>query len=156
MIWLSGAEFELRAVRLTARFDHLGETRVQNAGWERPRRRLTWEISAPAEHWVEAEFRYSEWYHRDGSGWQMVKYHYDYFDRIRGGRRGYHCHDMAPARAVSHAHCEAPGSTSSAHYRHIELDLIEAHEELEAVYAAENGVSCGDLRPLRRDMLPPT
>jgi hypothetical protein len=151
LIRLSRQQFNQRAAQMTARFDRLGETELQDNGEKRKARRLTWIIRSPSSEWLLAEFRYSEWYRRSGADWHMTKYHYDFFDRSHGGRRAYHCHDLPPARAVPHAHCEVPiGYKTADHFRYFELDLIEAHEEFERTYAADDGVSCAGLLELRR------
>lgn len=113
-------------------------------------RRIQWRIEIPDDYTVLAHFVYTEWFERRDAGWQMVKYHYDYFDDLHSGRRGYHCHHLDGVEEVPHAHCEVPiGTAPSPHYRYYVLDLLEAHEEFARICAADEGVSCDDLRPMR-------
>jgi hypothetical protein len=54
-----------------------------------------------------------------------------------GGHRGYHLHPLAGRGSVPHAVCAPPdGSGSGRHYAAREVELLPAHEEFEAQYAA--------------------
>jgi hypothetical protein len=106
---------------------------------------------------AEASFRYKEWWGRDGHGWRLDKYRYDYVDRLRGGRLAYHYHDLPGRRAVLHAHCESPaasadvaGSVAVSHFRAFDVDLLEAHDEFVTLFASDTPIDCTGLRPLAR------
>jgi len=82
-----------------------------------------WAPAAPSR------FRYLEWWSRDGRGWRLVRYQYDYFDRAHRSRLAYHRHDLAGEPDLLHIHCEPSGKPPSArHFRAYEVDLLEAHE----------------------------
>lgn len=84
----------------------------------------------------------SEAWQPEGREWAMRSYWYEYLLEPRGaGRRAHHFHD-----GVLHAHCEDP-VPAHAHYRDVEVDLLEAAEEF-AGYFARDLLTCAGLFPL--------
>ena len=97
----------------------------------------------------EAHFRYQEWWRRSSVGWALVRYDYDYFDLLSGGYRGYHLRPLAGRGSVPHAVCvRSDGSCSGRHYAAHEVELLAAHEEFEAPYAAGRRIDCRGLRAI--------
>jgi hypothetical protein len=97
----------------------------------------------------DAHFRYKEWWRRSSVGWVLVRYGYDYFDLRNGGHRGYHLHPLAGRGPVPHAVCVLPDGTGSGrHYAVHEVELLAAHEEFEALYAAGRRIDCRGLRAI--------
>lgn len=111
---------------------------------------LRFEVDAPGQGLAtQATFVYAEWYRRVAQGWRLARYQFDYVDRLRGARLGYHWHSVGGRHWLHHAHCEERlGKPAADHYRAYEVDLLEAHQEFVSLYAAEQPVDCSGLRPL--------
>ena len=146
---LSAQAFNQRRDGAYARLDRLGRVDVQDLGANREVRKLVADLMAPgqAPGWPdEARFRYQEWWRESSLGWLRVRYDYDYFDLSRGGRRGYHLHPLGGQEPVPHAVCVLPdGSGEGRHFEAFEVDLLAAHDEFEAQYAAGRPIACGGL-----------
>ena len=142
--------FEQRKATILAILDDLGSPSLEDTGKAGVLRRFQVEVDvAAAPFSTDARFRYLEWWSRDGRGWRLVRYHYDYFDRVHRGRLAYHRHDLAGEPDLPHIHCEPSGRPLSApHFRSYEVDLIEAHEEFAALYASGRAIDCAGLRPI--------
>jgi hypothetical protein len=152
LIWLSEGEFNQRAVELTARFDHLGETTLRDAGSATEYRWVRWLAVCPYPEFEHARFQYDEYYERDEGGWRMVKYAYDFFESRRNSRLSFHWHPVIDPAPVPHAHCEPDvGAPEHDHYRYIELTIHEALEEHEKWWASDTDLTCERLRPLISD-----
>ena len=150
---LSSQAFNQRRDDAYSRFDRLGRVSLQDLGANGPRRKLGIDVSVPGQPDVlpdEALFRYQEWWLRSPLGWQRVRYDYDYFDLVRGERRGYHLHALRPGgEVVPHAVCEpSVGTGAGRHYAAHEVDLLAAHDEFESQYAAGRPIDCRDLRSI--------
>jgi hypothetical protein len=145
--------FEQRTATILAIVDDVGSPSLEDTGKADALRRFQVEVDvaeAPLE--VQARFRYLEWWSRDGRGWRLAKYQYDYFDRVHRSRLAYHRHDLAGEPDLLHIHCEPPGTPPSArHFRAYEVDLLEAHDEFSALYASGRAIDCVGLRPLHVD-----
>ncbi len=128
----------------------VGDVRQDDTGRRGTPRRLEVEVDAPRPPLAaQASFRYLEWWSRDGRGWFLVRYQYDYLDRFLGGRLAYHRHDLADQPDIPHMHCMPTGRPPTVrHFRSYEVDLIESHEEFAALYLGDRGVDCVGLRPL--------
>jgi hypothetical protein len=124
--------------------------RLEDAGRKSGQRHIRFAVDAPGAMAPGlARFKYEEWYERDRAGWRLSRYHYDYWNRLHGGRLGYHWHRLDRRDATDHAHCEPPDSESApGHFRFYEMDLFEAHEEFIRLYASEEPIDCASLRPL--------
>jgi len=142
--------FEQRKTTVLTVLDHLGDVQLVDSGRARRNRLLRFEVRAPGIGLpTDGTFIYAEWYQRVARGWRLRRYQYDYLDRRRGGRLGYHWHSVFRRRAVYHAHCEdALGIASIDHYRSYDVDLLEAHDEFVGLYAANDPIDCAGLRPL--------
>ncbi|MBA3876444.1 MAG: hypothetical protein C0498_05825 [Anaerolinea sp.] len=143
--------FEQRKATIIAILDDDGDVTIHDTGRVAPERAIRFELDAP-EHGLAAtgRFRYGEVFRRDGDGWILESYTYDYIDLERGGRRAYHRHDLPGRSSVFHEHCRPPGGRPSiSHFRSYDVDLIEAHEEFAMSYASETAIDCTGLRPLR-------
>ena len=151
---LSSRAFNQRRDELFARFDRLGRVDLQDLGENRPVRKLVVDVVVPGqerEHGLpdEVRFRYQEWWRRSSVGWVRVRYDYDCIDLLRGGRRGYHLHPLAGRGPVPHAVCVlANGAGEGRHYEAHEVELLAAHEEFEAEYAAGRPIDCRGLRAI--------
>lgn len=151
---LSSRAFNQRRDRLYARFDRLGRIDLQDFGANRSVRRLTADLVVPGQagdHGLpnEARFLYQEWWRRSRIGWVRVRYDYDFFDLVYGGRRGYHLHPLKGGEPVPHSVCVLPDGTGEGrHHEAYEVDLLAAHEEFEAQYAARRPIDCRSLRPI--------
>ena len=143
--------FEQHKARVSTVLDDLGDVRVEDFGRRDSIRHFETEVDAPRPPFAaRARFRYLEWWSRDGPGWRMVKYQYDYIDLIDQSRLANHRHDLADESDLPHIHCQPSGGRPSArHFRAYEVDLLEAHEEFSALYASGQGIDCAGLRPLR-------
>ena len=134
---------------MTARFDHLGETRFRDAGSATDFRSFQWLVVCPYAQLELARFQYDEYYERSGGGWQMVKYAYDFLEVKRNSRLSFHYHPVAEPSPVPHAHCEPEvGKPEHEHFRYIELTIREALEEHERWWATDTDLTCERLRPL--------
>lgn len=143
--------FEQRKATIIAILDDDGDVTIDDTGKADPERAMLFELEAPG-HYLAAEgrFRYREVFRRDGDGWVLISYIYDYLDLERGGRRAYHWHDLPGRSGVFHEHCRPPsGRPSISHFRSYDVDLFEAHEEFAMSYASETSIDCMGLRPLR-------
>ena len=151
---LSAHAFNQRRDRLFARCDRLGRTAVRDLGANGRVRKLIVDVVAPGQPGApglpdEARLRYQEWWRESSLGWLRVRYDYDYFDLSRGGRRGYHLHPLGGQEPVPHAVCVLPdGSGEGRHFEAFEVDLLAAHDEFEAQYAAGRPIVCGGLRAI--------
>ena len=145
--------FEQRKATILAILDGLGSPSLEDTGRADALLRFRVEVDiAEAPSSTDARFRYLEWWSRDGRGWRLVRYQYDYFDRVHRSRLAYHRHDLAGKPELLHIHCEPSGRPPSArHFRAYEVDLLEAHDEFAALYASGRAIDCAGLRPLRVD-----
>ena len=143
--------FEQRKATVAAILDDLGPIRDEDSGKRDEVRRFEIALDAPEPQLVvRARFRYLEWWNRDGRGWRLAKYQYDYIDLIEGSRLAYHRHDLPGDANRPHAHCKPPDRPPrTSHYRAYEVDLLEAHEEFVSLYSSGRPVNCAGLRPLR-------
>lgn len=143
--------FEQRKATIEAILDDLGPIRSDDGGKLEGVRRFEVALDTPEPPLpARARFRYLEWWSRDGHGWTLAKYQYEYIDLMRRGRLAYHRHDLAYGPDLLHIHCETSGGRrSSAHFRAYEVDVLEAHEEFAALYSNDRPISCAGLRPLR-------
>jgi hypothetical protein len=146
--------FNQRRDGLYARLDRLGRVDLRDSGANRAVRRLVADAVAPGQRDDlalpdEARFRYQEWWRRATFGWVRLRYDYDFFDLIGGGRRGYHLHPLGGTEPVPHGACVLPdGSGTGRHYEAYEVDLLAAHDEFEAQYAAGRSIDCRGLRAI--------
>jgi len=143
--------FEQRKSTVSAILDDLAPISHDDGGKLDDVRRLEFELETPDPPLDgRARFRYLEWWRREGRGWRLIKYQYDYVDVITRSRLAYHRHDLPGAPDTFHSHCEPPGRPSSVpHFRAYEVDLLEAHEEFAALFASGRTIDCAGLRPLR-------
>jgi hypothetical protein len=76
-----------------------------------------------------------------------VRYRYNYFDLARGGWFGYHLHPVrSGGDAVPHAKCvTSDGGGATRHHAAYEIELLAAHDDFEAWYAAGRRITCGGL-----------
>ena len=142
--------FEQRKATVKTILDDLGPARDEDGGRRNDVRRLEVGVDVPeAPFAARARFRYLEWWIRDGRGWRLTKYQYEYLDLVHQSRLAYHRHDLPGAPDVFHIHCEPPGGPPLArHFRAYEVDLLEAHEEFALLYASGQPIVCAGLRPL--------
>ncbi len=151
---LSAHAFNQRRDGLYARFDRLGRVSVRDLGGNTRVRKLVADLVVPGQLGEpsladEVRFQYQEWWRRSSLGWLRVRYDYDYFDLVDGGRRGYHLHPLDGREPVPHAVCVLPdGSGEGRHYFAFEVDLLAAHEEFEGHYAAGRPIDCRGLRSI--------
>lgn len=83
--------------------------------------------------------------HQDG--WRLAEHEFDYHRHPAGtGRRAHHLHRLFGRDIVRHAHCEDP-EARHAHYRDVEMTLLEAAEEFTRIHASGD-LRCEDLLPL--------
>jgi hypothetical protein len=143
--------FEQRKATVAAILDDLGPIRVQDSGKLEEIRRFEVALDAPEPPLdVLARFRYLEWWIRDGRGWRLAKYQYDYFDLVHRSRLAYHRHDLPGRANILHSHCQpADRPLSAQHFRAYEVELLESHEEFAALYASGRDIDCASLRPLQ-------
>ena len=145
----SSHDIEQRIVRVQTLLEDFGDLRWQDSGSSRGKRRLVFDLDSPGYDLpTEAHFKYAEWYVRSERGWQLAKYHYDYFDRAADQRFGYHLHDIGRAMNVPHSHCGPGHEDPPAHYRSYEVTIFEANEEFMEWYAGELTIDCTSMRPL--------
>jgi hypothetical protein len=146
--------FNQRRDRLHARLDRLGRVDLRDAGANRASRKLLADVVVPGQEADpglpdEVRLRYQEWWARTTIGWARVRYDYDFFDLLNGGRLGYHLHPLGGRESVPHAVCVlADGTGEGRHYEAHEVDLLAAHEEFEAQYATGHLIDCRGLRAL--------
>jgi hypothetical protein len=151
---LSAHAFNQRRDGLYARFDRLGRASVRDLGGNKRVRKLIVDVVVPGQLGEprlpdEVRFRYQEWWRRSSLGWLRVRYDYDFFDLVNGGRRGYHLHPLNGREPVPHAVCVLPdGSGEGHHYFAFEVDLLAVHEEFEGLYAAGRPIDCRGLRSI--------
>jgi hypothetical protein len=148
-------ELNDRFDRIVGYLDHWGDVIARDAGAERGRRVLEFQLVAPGDD-LEAEVNalFREYYRRDRSrDWVLAKYTYEYIDLVRSWRLAFHLHPLAGTLPIAHAHCE-PGTDLSSvevgpHLRAIEYDLREANAEFMRLYAADRLPDCDAFLPLR-------
>ena len=149
---LSSRVFNQRRDDLFSRLDRLGRVDLRDLGANRQVRKLIADVVIPGQVGEsrlpdEIRFHYQEWWRRSALGWLRVRYDYDYFDLVDGGRRGYHLHPLKGREPVPHAVCVQPdGSGQGRHFVAYEMDLLAVHEEFEGWYAAGRRVDCRGLR----------
>jgi hypothetical protein len=142
--------FEQHEARISAILDDIGDIRLEDSGKPDSIRRFEIEVDAPRPPLTaDVRFRYLEWWSRDGRGWRLIKYQYDYIDLAHRTRLAYHRHDLDATADIPHMHCgPVRGPASASHFRSYEVDLLEAHEEFAALYASGHRIGCAGLRPL--------
>ncbi len=142
--------FEQRTATIRAVLDDIAPISHEDSGKFQDGRRLEIDLVMPDPPLVaRGRFRYVEWWSREGRGWRLVKYQYDYIDVMNRSRLAYHHHDLPGAPDSIHSHCKSSGRPSSmSHFRAYEVDLLEVHEEFAAVYASGRAIDCTGLRPL--------
>lgn len=145
--------FEQRKATVSAILDDLAPIWHDDGGKLEDVRRFEIELETPEPPLAPwARFRYLEWWSRDGRGWRLTKYQYDYLDVMNRSRLAYHRHDLSGAADMLHSHCVPPNQPRPAtHFRAYEVDLLEAHEEFAALYAGGRVIDCSGFRPLRSD-----
>lgn len=149
MIRLSEASVNQRVVEMTARFDNIGETVVRDEGGATRYRWLQWAVVALYRGVELGSFQFDEYYERDGGGWAMVKYAYDFVEMTRSSRLAFHSHPLLRTEPTPHVHCEPElGHPAHDHYRFDELTIYEALEEHLKWWAADTDLTCEELRPL--------
>jgi hypothetical protein len=151
---LTEGELRRRRDRLADYLDAWGDLRVDDLGSGGRLRLLQFALEAPGESLpIEVKAVYREYYRRRRDGdWVIVKYTHEYLDLSRMTRLAYHLHDLGTRRRVPHAHCDAatklPLDEDAHHFRAVELDLREAHEEFMRLWASDTEPDCRTLRPL--------
>lgn len=151
---LTDGELRRRRDRLTDYLDAWGDLRVEDLGGAGNRRLLQFVLEAPGGSLpIEVKATYREYYRRRRDGdWDIAKYHYEYLDVARTRRFAYHLHDLGVRGLVAHAHCEDAADLlddeGTHHFRAVELDLREAHEEFMRLWASDTEPDCRTLRPL--------
>jgi len=140
---LSPRQFNRRRETVITRLANLGDLTVRDQGVNKGVRKLVFDLHAPGIEAVgrpnEAHFHYEEWSRLLDSGeWLRVRYNYNYLDLVRGGLLGYHFHPLSGTHdePVPHMKCELPNGTGAdRHYAAYEIEILDAHDRLEAVYA---------------------
>jgi len=151
---LTGGELRRRRDRLADYLDAWGDLRVDDLGGAGSLRLLQFALEAPGESLpIEVKAMYREYYsHRRDGDWDIAKYTYEYLDVARTKRLAYHLHNVGTRRHVPHAHCEAatnlPDDEDRHHFRAVELELREAHEEFMRLWASGTEPDCRTMRPL--------
>ena len=151
---LSAHAFNQRRDGLFARLDRLGRADARDLGTNKRIRMIFADLVIPGQVGEprlldEVRFHYQEWWQRSALGWLRVRYDYDYFDLVNGGRRGYHLHPLLGREPIPHAVCVLPnGSGEDRHYFAYEVDLLAVHDEFEGQYAAGRPIDCRGLRPI--------
>ncbi len=149
MTVLSEAALNLRVVDMTARFDNIGETVIQDVGAATGYRLLQWKVVAPYEGAVMGRFQYDEWYELQAAQWSMVKYAYDFLKTVRHSRLAFHAHPLLTRNWTPHVHCEPQlGTPTHSHYRFPEVTIYEALEEHQRWWASDTDLTCSALYPL--------
>jgi len=151
---LSPHQFNHRLETAIARLDRIGALTVRDRGGDTPVRKLIFDLVIPGLQALgvpdEAHFRYEEWFRRRESGeWERVRYDYNYRDLVRGGLLGYHLHPLVRSdnEPVSHMKVvQADGSGEGHHYAAYEIEILDAHERLETVFAQGEPISNRGLR----------
>lgn len=148
---LDNHAFEQRKATIIAILGNVGELNIDDSGRRGSDRRFAVQVDAPGDGYPSlALFDYHEWFVNADDDWQIDRYHYDFIDRVRGGRLAYHLHEIGPERRRAHVHCEpAAGMPSISHFRAYEVDLLEAHAEFLGIFASGTPIDCSGLRPLR-------
>ena len=151
---LSSHAFNQRRDDLFSRLDRLGWVDLRDLGSNKRVREIVAGLVIPGQAGEpglpdEVRFQYQEWWRPSALGWLRVRYDYDYFDLVNGGRRGYHLHPLKGREAVPHAVCvRLDGSGEGRHFIAHEMDILAVHEEFEGQYAAGRPVECRSLRPI--------
>ena len=106
-------------------------------------RRLEFDVALPGYRLPRvATLSLVETWQRSRGRWRLAEYLFDYHLEPRGsGRRAHHLHD-----GTIHAHCEDPVA-KHAHYRDVEVELLEAAAEFGS-YFAIGSLTCAGLFPL--------
>ena len=140
---LDDHQVEQRKATLVAKLEALGDVAITDTSRPRLRRLVEWRADAPgADLPALATFLYREAFQRTRKQWRLVAYAYEYLARARVGRRAYHWHDDSV-----HAHCvDSRGIGEGIHYRAVQLDVFEAHDEFARLYLGDQRVRCDDLR----------
>lgn len=143
--------FEQRKATIITILGNVGELNIDDSGRRGSDRRFAVQVDAPGDGFPSlALFDYHEWFVNVDDGWRIDRYHYDFIDRVQGGRLAYHLHEVGAERRRAHVHCEpAAGKPSISHFRAYEVDLLEAHEEFLGLFASGTPIDCSGLRPLR-------
>lgn len=150
---LSDAAVRQRLEAITRHLDNWGDVIPIDSGRLRIRRLLEFELTAPGGD-LDPEVRlfFREYFDRTEFGdWELRKYTYDYFDLRRNRRLAFHLHPLGSPSATVHAHCGSGRPTSeepSEHFRAIQYELREAHEEFMRLYARDEAPDCRALWPL--------
>jgi hypothetical protein len=149
---LSAHAFEQRLTQLETRLDHLGQTTTSLSGGRHRKVKVTCHAPGIPGLLELAVFQYEEWFTAfDEDRLLRTRYHYNYLDVARGGRRGYHLHPInGQIEDTPHLKClGADGSgDANAHYFAYEVDLWAAHEAFERLYADQKPLSCRGLIPI--------
>jgi hypothetical protein len=151
---LSSHAFNQRRDDLFSRLDRLGWVDLRDLGSNKRVRKIVAGLVIPGQVGEpglpdEVRFHYQEWWRPSVLGWLRVRYDYDYFDLVNGGRRGYHLHPLKGREAVPHAVCVLiDGSGEGRHFIAHEMDILAVHEEFESQYAARRPVECRSLRAI--------
>jgi hypothetical protein len=148
---LDNHAFEQRKATITTILGNVGELSIDDSGRGGSDRRFAVQVDVPGDGYPSlALFDYHEWFVNADDGWRIDRYHYDFIDRVQGGRLAYHLHEISPERRRAHVHCEpAAGMPSISHFRAYEVDLLEAHAEFLGIFASGTPIDCSGLRPLR-------
>lgn len=147
---LTEQQFNQLYAGLLARADRLGQTHSTDSGGQRSLRKVDITVIVPGQPGLRDEVRlnYEEWFRRTTLGWIRVRYNYNYFDLLKGGRWGLHLHPLSGkgSTPVPHMVCVWPdGRGEGAHYAAHEIELVAAHELFENHYALEQPVMCAGL-----------
>lgn len=148
---LDNHAFEQRKSTIITILGNVGELNIDDSGRHGKERRFAVRVDATGDGYPSrALFDYHEWFANADDSWRIDRYHYDFIDRVHGGRLAFHLHEIGPERRRAHVHCEpAAGTASISHFRAYEVDLLEAHAEFLGLFASETAIDCSGLRPLR-------
>ena len=142
---LTDHRFHQRQAELWSRLERAGDVTRATDDVLSGRRLLSLEVALPG--WglpVEARLVFVERYVRRQGGWELTEYAYEYQREPRpSGRKAHHWHE-----GIFHAHCVDPRSPRAvAHYRDVQVDLLEAADEFLAIHL-RGEVDCSGLFPL--------
>lgn len=151
MLEVADPDFDERIDRLASRFGTLGDLSVRVTSAEHELRRVAFRIDAPGSGLdTLARFDYLEWYRRWARRWQLAKYRYEFHDHRREGWAGFHLHEVWGRPRVPHLHCVRPDAAlPDRRYYHYQVDILDAHADLERLYADVEPIRCGGLFELR-------
>jgi hypothetical protein len=148
-----------RVHRVAEYLNHYGDVTYADAT-TRGLRKVAWRLAAPRgvpQKDEQVVGIYRESYLPDRRGLLLVRYTYEYHDKVHDRRFAYHMHPLpGSAEPIVHAHCgplsqredpdeERPGS----HLRAIEVDVVEANDEFMTCYATGLEPDCVGLLPLQ-------